>query len=76
MAGHLGSGAHVANYRIYCLDAGGKIGLAEWFEADSEEEAIQKALELNPRAHKCELWQRTRLVARLNSPGELEMVGE
>jgi hypothetical protein len=62
----------MADYRLYCLDGDGHIGLADWVEADTDEEAIVKARELRPDAHKCEIWLKSRLVAKLNALGVLE----
>jgi hypothetical protein len=64
----------MASYRIYCLDGTGHIGLADWFEAETDERAILKAREMRPDANKCEIWQKSRLVARLNAGGQLERV--
>jgi hypothetical protein len=62
----------MADYRLYCLDGDGHIGLADWVEADTDEAAIVKARELRPDAHKCEIWLKSRLVAKLNALGVLE----
>jgi hypothetical protein len=56
-------------YRLYCLDGAGNIGLADWIEADSDEAALTKARELRPEAHRCEVWEKGRLVAHLNEQG-------
>ena len=60
------------SYRIYCLDGAGHIGLADWIEADTDEEALKAVRELRPEAHRCEIWQKSRLVAKLNSAGQFE----
>ena len=57
----------MADYRLYCLDGGGRINLADWIEADSDEEAIAHARRLEHGAAKCEVWQRNRLVATLDA---------
>lgn len=62
------------DYRVYCLDGDGHIGFAEWIEAESDEDAITKARALRPDAHKCEVWLKQRLVAKLNSDGHRERV--
>jgi hypothetical protein len=62
----------MADYRLYCLDGAGHIALADWIEAVSDEDAIGEARRLRPEAHRCELWQQGRLVAKLN--GEMEEV--
>jgi hypothetical protein len=54
-------------YQVYCLDAAGKIGFAEWIEAKDDDQAVANARELQPDAHKCEIWKKARLVAWLNS---------
>ena len=62
----------MSDYRLYCLDRDGQITLAEWIEADSDEEAITRARELRPNVYKCEIWQKNRLVAKLNSAGRFQ----
>jgi hypothetical protein len=57
----------VPEYRLYCLDGAGRISLAEWIEADGDEQAIAKARSIQHGALKCEVWQRDRLVARLGA---------
>ena len=64
----------MADYRIYCLDISGHINLADWIDADSDEEAIRKARELKPEAHRCEVWEKSRLVGKLNAEGRFEGV--
>lgn len=64
----------MADYRIYCLDERGILNLADWVEAESDEEAVLKARELRPDAHKCEIWLKNRLVAKINHSGRLEPV--
>ena len=55
-------------YRLYCLDGANKVASAEWIEADSDEAAIEVAKE-KMDGHPCELWQRSRLVIRLDRRG-------
>jgi hypothetical protein len=62
----------MAAYRVYYLDGLGHIGLADWIEADTDEQALQRAQRLRPDAHKCEIWLKDRLVAKLNGQGHLE----
>ena len=62
----------MADYRLYCLDGDGHIGLADWIQASTDEDAIRKARELRPNAHRCEIWLKTRLVAKLNHEGQGE----
>lgn len=63
------------SYRLYCLDGAGHIGLADWIEADDDEDAVRMARKVRPDAHKCEIWQKQRLVAKLSATGQTEMVG-
>jgi hypothetical protein len=58
-------GLKVAGYRLYCLDGADKVASADWIEADDDEAAIEVARE-RLDGQECELWQRARLVARLN----------
>ena len=60
------------DYRLHCVDAAGDIGLADWIEAADDGAAITKAREMKPDAQSCEVWQKTRLVAKLNRDGGLE----
>ena len=64
----------MADYRLYCLDGDGHIGLADWIEAATDEEAITKAREMRPDAHRCEVWLKSSLVAKLSSDGRSERV--
>ncbi len=54
------------DYRVYCLGDDGRIGLADWLEADSDEQAILKARETRRGADRCEVWLKNRLIAKLN----------
>ena len=49
------------------MDGTGKIDLAEWIHASSDDVAIQQAKALKNGALKCEVWQGHRLVAKLDS---------
>ena len=62
----------MADYRLYCLDGAGHIGLADWFEAKDDTEAISKARQMTPHAHSFEVWRKGQLVARISSYGHLE----
>ena len=64
----------MGDYRLYYLDGAGRINLADWLQADSDEDAIRKAREMRPEAHRCEIWQKKRLVAKLNSVGRFERI--
>jgi hypothetical protein len=57
-------------YRYYCLDASGLLHSAEWFEAESDEHAVELVSAKHPGGH-CEIWQGTRLVASV-APDRLE----
>ena len=61
----------MADYRLYCLDRNGHIGLADWIEAEDDEDAVKEARRLRPDASICEIWLNNRLVARLNHEGEV-----
>jgi hypothetical protein len=52
------------NYRYYCLDSTGKLHDAEWFSAESDDDAISRISEKHPGS-KCEVWQGQRLVASI-----------
>ena len=62
------------SYRLYCLDGGGRIGFADWVEAETDDGAIAQARLLKPDAHKCEVWLQKRLVAKLSPEGRLERI--
>jgi hypothetical protein len=62
----------MAAYRIYCLDGAGHIGLADWIEAETDEQAIVEARKVRPDANKCEVWLKDRLVGKLNANGHLD----
>jgi len=55
------------SYRLYCLDGAGRISLADWIEAASDDEAVATARTMEHGARKCEVWQGDRLVAKLDS---------
>jgi hypothetical protein len=60
------------DYRLYCMDAGGHIDLADWFAAETDDEAVTKALQLRPDASKREIWHKSRLIARIDAEGRVE----
>jgi hypothetical protein len=60
MADNLGS-----KYRLYCLDGGGHISLAEWLDAENDQDAIRQVQFLKRDARKFEVWMGSRLVAQL-----------
>lgn len=64
----------MADYRLYYMDGANRISLADWIEADSDEDAVTAAREMKPEAHRCEIWLKNRLVAKLNEQGRFEKV--
>lgn len=56
-----------ASYRLYCLDGRGEIALADWLQADSDEDAVTQARQLKGGTLKCEIWLKDRLVRRLGA---------
>ena len=54
----------MASYRLYRLDGAGKIVTAEWLEAADDAMAQERARALD-LACTCEVWDRQRLVARI-----------
>jgi hypothetical protein len=57
----------MADYRLYSLEGDGHIGFAEWFQADSDEEAIETARQMRPGAQRFEVWNNHTLVASIHS---------
>lgn len=55
------------SYRLYCLDGAGRISLADWINAETDEEAVTIARRIEHGARKCEIWQGNRLVAKLDA---------
>jgi hypothetical protein len=60
----------MADYRLYSLDGDGRISLAEWIHADSDEQAITVARRMKRGALECEIWQKDRLVATIKATSE------
>jgi hypothetical protein len=58
----------LANYRLYRLDGAGKISSAEWLEAADDADAERQARDGNSGGT-VELWDRNRLVARIELEG-------
>lgn len=54
----------VTGYRLYSLDGANKVASAEWIEADDDNAAIEVAKTMM-EGHDCELWSRSRMIARL-----------
>lgn len=55
----------MASYRLYRLDGVRLVSSGEWIEADDDQAAIEAAKEKFD-GERCEIWQRSRLVARLD----------
>lgn len=58
------SEGHASYYRAYLIGDGGKVETATPLEAADDETAIEKARQLMD-GHLIELWDRTRLIAKL-----------
>lgn len=56
-------------YRAYTLNGVNHSENAVWIEADSDTEVLAKAREMMPL--QCEVWERDRLVGRLNGDPRL-----
>ena len=54
----------VTDYRLYGLDGVDRVASGEWIEAEDDETAIEAAKQMMD-GHDCELWQGSRLVARI-----------
>ena len=54
----------MTDYRLYGLDGVDKVASGEWFEADDDDAAVEVARQMMD-GHDCELWQGSRLVARI-----------
>jgi hypothetical protein len=54
------------DYRLYLLDGTGNITSAESLRANSDDEAVAAAKSLK-KGERCEIWDRQRLVGRINS---------
>lgn len=54
----------MATYRLYCLDGVNKVASAEWIDAESDDDALAAAEQMRG-GRLCEVWQNSRLVARL-----------
>ena len=58
------------NYRYYCLDGDGRLHNAEWFHAETDEDAVAQIEAKHPNGL-CEVWQGERFVAKI-SPRRLQ----
>ncbi|HET9144611.1 MAG TPA: hypothetical protein VFN81_00780 [Sphingomicrobium sp.] len=54
----------MTDYRLYGLDGVDRVASGEWFEADDDDAAVEVARQMMD-GHDCELWQGSRLVARI-----------
>jgi hypothetical protein len=61
----------MTEYRLYCLNDEGNFARAHEFEADSDEDALKQAREMKLPVV-CELWERSRMVAKLEPPQRVE----
>lgn len=53
-------------YRIYCFDGGSRIVKADWLEAANDAVAVQEANVTIPDCFRIEVWERDRLVGRID----------
>jgi hypothetical protein len=54
----------VAAYRLYHIDGAGSFAAAEWVEAEDDAAAVRAAHAMK-KSVACELWQGSRLIARI-----------
>ena len=54
----------MTDYRLYGLDGVDRVASGEWFEADDDDAAVEVARQMMD-GHDRELWQGSRLVARI-----------
>jgi Leu/Phe-tRNA-protein transferase len=55
----------VGHYRVYCLDGANKVASAEWIEAADDRAAIERVRK-QWDSHKCEVWDKERLVGTVD----------
>jgi hypothetical protein len=55
-------------YRLYCLDGNGSFTTVEKIKAVNDAEAIMRAKRMKKPVN-CELWQRSRMVAKIPAAG-------
>lgn len=65
----MGAGGLMIAYRVYCLDGVNRFVRAEPIEAASDDNALRMARVVMGDCFKCEVWERDRLVGRLNGHG-------
>ena len=66
-----GGPGRMQTYRVYCLDGANRFTRVEYIDAPGDEEAIRRALLELGDALKCEIWERDRLVQKIeHRPGE------
>jgi hypothetical protein len=52
-------------YRVYCLDSGGRFCNVTELEREDDAAALEAARTLTPAGRQAEVWQRARLVGRV-----------
>lgn len=57
-------------YRVYCLDGANGFQRSESIEAATDDDAIHRARAIMGDCFICEVWERDRLVARINDREE------
>jgi hypothetical protein len=55
----------MTDYRIYCVDGAGHITSADWIEAESDQDALDRARAMGLDSS-CEIWDRQRLVGKVS----------
>ena len=58
----------MSTYRVYCIEGADQISLADWIEAEGDEEAISHARTLCGKG-RVEIWQKNRLIAKIHAKG-------
>jgi hypothetical protein len=64
----------VAEYRLYFLDSGNKVGRTVRLECADDRQAIAQAADI-PHIHRKELWQQSRRVWTFEAPDFLRQAG-
>lgn len=55
------------DYRVYCFDGASRITAAEWINAATDNEAIDAAKVVMNGCFRAEVWDRERLVERIDA---------
>jgi hypothetical protein len=66
----------MATYRLYCLDAVGRIAHTRALEASSDQEAVELARQHMAAAARCEVWLSHRMIAKIDGPDPLQQVSQ